>query len=152
MMKKPIVKRNKLLNQQQVIGKITARLMPGYERFNFPPELFGSCSIQLGESLVFRTHNHMTGRSHSGYWNFYELSNGGFYMAPEKDELLHITGHGIGFDDVLTSDASGIVATLSALDCLILEFGNLHLETKYRKLKDFAQGHPESQKIFRVIV
>lgn len=93
----------------------------------------------------------MTGRSHSGDWNFYELSNGGFYMAPEKDELLHITWPGNGFGDVLTSDASGIVATLFALNYLLHEFGNTHLETMFWKLKDFARGHPERQKIRRAV-
>lgn len=130
---------------------ITATLFPDHERLSFTPQLFGPSLMMQGESLVFRVHNHMTGRSHNGYWNFYKLSNGAFYMAPEKDELLHITWPSNGFDDVLTSDASGVVATMFALNYLLHEFGNKHLETMFWKLEDFARSHSERQKIFRAI-
>jgi hypothetical protein len=26
-----------------------------------------------------------------GYWEFYTLSNGGFYMAPAEDRVFHVT-------------------------------------------------------------
>lgn len=130
---------------------ITATLFPDYERLCFTPQLFGPSLMPSGEFLVIDVHDQMTRRSNSGYWNYYKLSNGGFYMAPEKAELLRIQWPGNGFDDMLTSDASGVVATLFTLNFMLHEFRAKHLETMYWKLEDFARGHPESQKIRRAI-
>ena len=130
---------------------ITATLFPNYERLSFTPQLFGPYLVQSGEFSVIDIHDQMTRRSNSGYWNYYKLSNGGLYMAPEKDELLRIQWPGNGFDDLLTSEASGVVATLFTLNFMLHEFRAKHLETMYWKLEDFARGHPESQKIRHAI-
>ena len=130
---------------------ITAIIFPEYERLSFTPQLFGPELMLMGESLVFDLHNQMTGRSYSGHWEFYKLSNGGFYMAPEGNDLLRITWPGNRFDDVMSSDAAGIVMSLFALNIMAFEFHNSHLPAMVFKLEDFARGHAESSKIRKAI-
>ena len=130
---------------------ITATLFPDYERPRFTYQLYGPNLMLSGEFSVGDIHDQMTGRGQSGYWNYYKLSNGGFYMAPKKDERLHITWPHSDFDDVLTSDASGVVATLFTLKFILVEFRDAHVEAMFLKLEDFARSHAESQKILRAI-
>lgn len=144
---KPIVCRAKLLNPQPAIEKITATLLYSDEQVNFSSLLFGSSLMDLGESFVYRKHEHLTGYHDSGDWHFYKLSNGGFYLAPKTDEHLNITFFDDDFVDVMTSDATGVVATMFVLDHLFDAFGDMHLFTMNGKLKDFALGHPEYLKI-----
>lgn len=139
-----------LQTRQRANRKISTTLLTDYERLH-GTQLFGPTLTIQGELLVFDLHYHMTGGRNGCSWRSVEFSNGGFYMAPQTDELLHVTWHGNGFDDVLTSDASGIVATLFALNHLLHEFGTARLETMYWKLEDFARGHAESKKILRAI-
>ena len=44
---------------------------------------------------------------HGGYWEFYTLSNGGFYMAPSGDRFYHVTCEN-QFEGDLSEDAFGI--------------------------------------------
>lgn len=130
---------------------ITATIFPDHERVGFTYLLYGPNLMFSGEFSVGDIHDQMTGRDQSGYWNYYKLSNGGFYMAPKRDELLHITWPHSDFDGVLTSDASGIAATLFTLKFILAEFRDAHVEAMLLKLEDFARGHAESQKILRAI-
>ena len=51
-----------------------------------------------------------------GYWKFYDLSNGGFYIAPADEKRMWLTWPGNYFDDEMSADAAGMVATLYALN------------------------------------
>ncbi|MCB1841848.1 MAG: antirestriction protein [Halioglobus sp.] len=46
-----------------------------------------------------------------GYWHFYVLSNGGFYMAPEGDSVFKVSCDNY-FTGKLSADALGITACL----------------------------------------
>ncbi|EFL84201.2 hypothetical protein HMPREF0326_03252 [Desulfovibrio sp. 3_1_syn3] len=43
---------------------------------------------------------------HGGSWNFYKLSNGGFYMAPSKKRTYRILCNENEYDGTMTSDAA----------------------------------------------
>lgn len=92
-----------------------------------------------------------------GLWHFYELSNGGFYLAPNKTERMRVEVDGNGFDGAMSADAAGIVATLFALNhlvALVYEEGGPELDKlsdHYYFLRDFALGHPEAVTILRAI-
>jgi hypothetical protein len=48
-----------------------------------------------------------------GLWEFYTLSNGGFYMAPSTDVIFHVSCDNM-FEGDLSGDALGITACLYA--------------------------------------
>jgi Antirestriction protein len=57
-----------------------------------------------------------------GWWNFYDLSNGGCYLAPGGVETFHLKVMGNGFDGRLSANATGITVTLFALSHLAFRF------------------------------
>ena len=131
--------------------RISAKLCSNDERRSFTKELFGPVLMLQGESLVLDVHKQMTGHSYSGHWHYFKLSNDGLYMAPEKNEVHPITWGGNGLIEELTSDASGMVATLFALNAIHQEYGSWQPDLLFDLLQDFAREHAESQKIFRIL-
>jgi hypothetical protein len=87
---------------------------------------------------------------HGGYWQFYELSNGGFYMAPAT-ESLRICVPGNHFDDLFSADAAGIVACLFAYGRLSSVDDSDAMAEHYYWLRDFAVEHSEAGKILSAI-
>lgn len=41
-----------------------------------------------------------------GFWNFYTLTNGGFYMAPAGDKRMRLEVDGNGFSGEMSADAA----------------------------------------------
>lgn len=86
-----------------------------------------------------------------GFWEFYSLSNGGFYIAPDDGRRYHILVPSNGYEGELSSDAAGIVMSLFSLNRMLWCAPTEHLNAKYYELYDFAAQHPESQQIFGAI-
>ena len=64
---------------------ITNTIVPESERLNIVDGLFGMAYMLKLEPAVFRTAERLASEYTGGYWEFHELSNGGFYMAPVTD-------------------------------------------------------------------
>jgi hypothetical protein len=90
-----------------------------------------------------------------GFWNFYTLSNGGAFIAPEPDEgseekwKLFSTMNGNSAE--VSPEAAGIAACL-------LEYSHHACRTEcdamtahYYRLRDYALSHPECSAIMRII-
>ena len=61
---------------------ITADLVPEARRLRIAAKLFGvRFPLQL-EPTIYQFAEFLSGDYRGGYWHFYTLSNGGFYMAP----------------------------------------------------------------------
>ena len=91
---------------------------------------------------------------HGESWNFYKLSNNGFYMAPTSKKLYHIRWDRNKYDGTMTAmtaDAAGITACLFALSRLSFEPQFNFLTKFYEKLYDFACEHEESEEILSAI-
>ncbi|MFN7506335.1 MAG: antirestriction protein [Limnobacter sp.] len=85
-----------------------------------------------------------------GVWEFYDLSNGGMYMAP-KTGPLRIEVPTNGFEGTLSADAAGIVATLFALCYLCETRDDERCIDYYHALREFASEHGEISLIFSAI-
>ncbi len=139
---------------------ITAGKVPVSQRSGFLPKMFGGAYL-LGERTVYARMERLCADYHGGFWNFYTLSNGGFYMAPEKpaDEKMRLVVCGNYFDGEMSADAAGLVASLFALGDLAGYFftkgGSPELvdllSDHYSFLREFCYGHPEASLIFRAI-
>lgn len=93
-------------------GLVTAQRVPDGMRLQTLPKHFGAHHLYV-ENLVFVFARTLIPTYRGGYWHFYDLSNGGFYMAPES-EPARVVVEGNGFDGVLSADALGIVVCLFA--------------------------------------
>jgi hypothetical protein len=145
--------RRNLMTQSQ--SPVVANLVAEGDRLSFLPTFFGSRLMLRGEALVFGWLDHLSEDYNGGYWHFYTLTNGGFYLAPAMDERLQLSVAGNGFEGDLSADAAGIVATLFALGQLAAEVQDTDegaaLIDHYYWLRSFALDHAEARSIFQAI-
>jgi hypothetical protein len=139
------------LAQNQNPSPVSASLVAEGDRLSFLPRFFGECLMLRGESTVYSFMNHLSEDYSGGFWNFYTLSNGGFYMAPDYNNPMRVSVNGNGFEGELSADAAGIVANLFALSHLAAKTENDRIIELYHLLREFAFDHPESRKILMAI-
>jgi len=120
------------LVQEPLRVKVTSRLFGNAFPFRLEPCIFGIAG-QLSKDY------------HGGYWNFHQLSNGGFYMAPEHDKPFAVMAEN-GFDGQLSAEAFGIVVCLYAYSGLSFRGDRLAevCAEHYHLLRAFALNHPEA--------
>lgn len=151
---------------------VVASLVPDGERLGFLPKHFGSRRYLKGENAVYNWMGALCPDCRGGYWDFLELSNGGFYMRPADCPprasppgcppgasaaarphrmLVRVESNkSNGFEGDVSADAAGVIATLFALNYLVCG-GADELTDKYYALREFALGHPESAAILGAI-
>ena len=130
---------------------ITSLLVPNNERFEFLPAAFGAKHMLTGESYVYDWMTVLSTDYKGGYWNFYRLSNGGFFMAPASPKTLNVKWPGNYFNADMSAEAAGIVATLFAINQLCHETHIEEFADKYYQLIAFAREHEESVLITQII-
>ncbi|EEW4238939.1 antirestriction protein [Escherichia coli] len=140
---------------------VTARKITDYEeRLMFMPKFFGQY-WHFFENLTYNWMRKLSPENKSKYltsqldkieahydggeWDFYELSNGGFFMVPNSREHYRISVQGNYFDGLLTAEAAGMVVTsfvLAQLANAELPFSE-RCNDYYHRLFDYACGHNE---------
>lgn len=128
-----------------------ASLVPDAERMTFLPRFFGAQHLLKGEFLVYEWMGNLCQDYNGGFWNFYTLKNGGFYMAPASGKRLRVICRGNGFDGEMTADAAGIVATLFTLCQLAFETELDRFSDLFHSLRAFAASHSEASAILSAI-
>ena len=132
---------------------ITRQQVADDQRIAITAKLFGVHFPMQLEPTVYRTTGSLAGDYHGGYWTFYLLSNGGFYMAPEADSNFTVSCKN-GFEGSLSSDALGITACLYAYSHLSFngneEFAQI-CARQYHWLRDYMLDHAEARAILRAI-
>jgi hypothetical protein len=85
------------------------------------------------------------------FWEFYELSNGGFYMAPAS-EPVRFDVHSNGFAETVSADAAGIIVCLFAFSHLSFQRPEQDVFSRhFHKLREFALSHAEAKLILAAI-
>jgi hypothetical protein len=86
--------------------RITAVLVPESRRLNIAATLFGHrFPLQL-EPAIYQFAGFLAEDYRGGYWHFYTLSNGGFYMAPAGEGCFAVSAEN-GYEGELSGDALG---------------------------------------------
>jgi hypothetical protein len=130
--------------------KVDAYLVSEHARIGTLPRHFGS-RMMLVEDMVYGFMRRFVSSYDGGLWNFYELSNGGFYMAPTVGPV-RFSVYSYGFDDTLSADAAGIVVCLFAFSHLSFQRPQTDVFTQhFHRLRHFALNHKEAALIFAAI-
>ena len=127
-------------------------IVPESERMNIVDGLFGMAYMLKLEPAVFSIAEALAEEYTGGYWDFYDLSNGGFYMAPCHDTELTVSCEN-GFQGKLSPDAFGITVCLYAFSELSF-VGDRMAQTcaqQYHLLRAYAAQHLEVREIYRAI-
>jgi antirestriction protein len=128
---------------------IQAHQVPDEARIETLPRHFGRHMLAV-EDAVYRFMRQLAKDYSGGYWHFYELSNGGFYMAPECEPLV-LQVEGNGYAGRLSAEAAGITACLFALSHLTFRIPDQLISDHYYLLRDFALEHSEASAILAAI-
>ena len=134
------------MNPQTLSSPVVASLVADAERLPALPRHFGSHLLEA-ETTIFSWLRELSPDYAGGYWHFYELSNGGFYMAPDLSERLRIEVIGNGYRGCLSADAAGITACLFAYSHLSFRFRTEVFGHHYAWLLDLAAEHAEARSI-----
>ncbi len=138
---------------------VTRQIVPEASRMETVDKLFGIQYVLKLEPTVFQFAEHLADNYDYGYWQFYTLSNGGFYMAPQSKAAVSVsdTVYNVccpnGYDGQMTADALGIVACLYSYSNLSFgdgEFAEL-CANHYHWLRAYAMEHKEVCSILRAI-
>lgn len=137
-------------NVAQIEAPVTARKIPLRNRLGALPRHFGQ-NMMAVEAVVFAYMRELVECYQGGYWEFYDLSNGGFYMAPTGSESLRVTVTDNYYEGELSADAAGIVACLFAYNYVASSTGSGALVSHYHRLRAYAKAHPEADEIAAAI-
>ena len=109
------------------------------------PRLVGPFFPLRVEPFIFTIASQLSDDYTGGYWEFYTLSNGAFYMAPVSEQGFHIRCPN-GFDGALSPDAFGIT-------CCLYAFSNLSFDGRetlaqecarhFHAVREYAMDHEE---------
>lgn len=122
--------------------RIDSRLVPEHERLQTLPTHFGRY-LTVVENMIYGWTRRLVPTYTGGYWNFYELTNRGFYMAPDigKSRVSVPTND---FEGDLTADAIGITACLFAYSHGSFQFRADTFTNHYHWLREYSYTHPEA--------
>ena len=113
---------------------ITMTVVPNSKRPAFLPEKTGAAYLAF-ETALYGMADNLSRDYESGYWEFCELSNGGFYCYPATEKDFGCDSLN-GFECRMSADAFGITATLFALNCAMDgQSGGLKQPVKIRPLR-----------------
>jgi hypothetical protein len=132
--------------------EIKAQVVAEEGRLETLPRHFGRYLVQV-EDMVYQFARRLVPAYTGGFWHFYELSNGGFYMAPDVSRM-HVYVDGNGFDGEMSADAIGITVCLFTFSHGSFRFSDDPKETfarHYQLLRDFSYFHPEGRFISAAI-
>jgi hypothetical protein len=137
--------------EHSIESGIVATLVPEAQRLSFLPRHFGR-QMMIFEQDLYTHMSQLCADYTGGYWNFYDLSNGGCYLAPSDGQSYRLSVSGNGFEGRLSADAAGITATLFAMNTLAFRYPHLEQHSeRYYQLRDFACAHAEARLILAAI-
>jgi antirestriction protein len=103
------------------------------------------------ETAVFDWMHRVAADYRGGVWQFYELSNGGFYMAPDHGSY-RLCVDGNGYEGVMSADAAGITTCLFAYSHLSFNDPKRELfAERFHQLREYALQHEEAAGILGAI-
>lgn len=132
---------------------ITPQRLNDSERIALPAQLFGVHFSLLVEPFVYAITESMSHEYKGGYWQFFKLSNGSFYMAPDS-ETYHPVACQNGYKGILSADALGITACLYAYSHLSFLDNPMLAETcteQYHLLRNYMLEQTEAEGILEAI-
>ena len=133
-------------------SKITSKRIPVNQRVKITAGLFGLAFPMRLEPAIFSIAGSLAEAYDGGYWEFYTLSNGGFYMAPASDKHFVVTCEN-DFEGELSAEAFGIVCSMYVFSNLSFSDGAFAeiCAGQYHLLREFALDHAEAGSIMQAI-
>ena len=132
------------MNMQSSPSTVNRELVPEDQRLVVVERLFGMAFPLQLEPVIYGITERMAEDYDGGYWEFWTLSNEGFYMTPSEDRIFHVKCRNM-YEGDLSADALGITSCLYAYSHLSFTDGDIAREyaRHYHRLRAFMAEHPE---------
>ena len=145
-----------LISPPSTARDIACTLVPDELRVAFWPQHFGGIPQWIIlEPTVFAWMDRLCADYHGGIWQFYTLSNGGVFMAPEAhedaDEKWSMFNSMNGNGGEVSTEAAGIAVCLMAYSHHACRTECDAMTEHYYRLRDYALRHAEGNAIMRII-
>ena len=126
---------------------ITSKRIKEDQRIKHTAALFDSHFPMALEPAIYQFAERLSPDYRGGYWQFYQLASGGFYMAPDTDNIFNICCDN-GFEGIMSADALGITACLYAYSHLSFNPDLADICARhYHLLREFMLDHAEVKAI-----
>ena len=132
---------------------ISIEVVPEDQRLATTEKLFGNHFPLSIEPAIYAFADHLCTDYRGGYWDFYTLSNGGFYMAPNQQTDFHVICSN-QFEGDLSPSAFGMSVGCYAFSHLSFsedESLSQLCAKHYHLLRDAVLDHPDGPQILRAI-
>ena len=134
---------------------VTRHLVPESQRMAVVADLFDIHFPLRLEPVIYGITREMTqGQYQGGYWLFYTLENGGFYMSPDDNNRIFNVRCNNHWQGTLSADALGVVSCLYAYSHLSFsrykDFGQL-CGRHFHQLREYVIDHAEAAAILGAI-
>jgi len=103
------------------------------------------------EDSIFMVMQRLVPDHHAVLWHFYELSNGGFYMAPALQVVQRVRNLVAGEYREMSADAAGLAASLLAFRHLSTQMRSDVMVRHYFQLRQFVTEHSEGKAILAAV-
>jgi hypothetical protein len=134
-------------------SNISRHKVSNHLRIKHSSELFGIRFSFNIEPVIYSITGNIAPEYNGAYWEFYSLSNGGFYMAPSSDSFYQVSCDN-GYEGKLSADALGITACLYTYSHLSFSNNTAFAEicaNDYHWLREFMLEHKEASAILSAI-
>lgn len=132
---------------------ISHQLVPEESRVDHTADLFGEHFPLAIEPTIFSNAARLSKEYQGGYWHFFALSNGGFFMAPDDDRIFTVCSEN-GYQGSMSAEAFGMTVCLYAYSHLSFS-DNDDLAAlccrQFHLLREFMLDHPEAGAILGAI-
>ena len=144
------------LSDLENTNTLIVTLLPDEQRIGFWPQHFGSIPQWMTlEPHIFAWMDLFCAAYCGGIWQFYTLSNGGAFIAPEPDgddvEKWTLFNPMNGNDVEMSAEAAGIAACLMAYSHHAMRTECDAMTEHYYRLRDYALNHAECSAIMHII-
>lgn len=122
-------------------------------RIKHTADLFGLRFPLNLEPAIYAFASNISPDYNGAYWEFYTLSNDGFFMAPHSEKPFNVSCEN-GFEGKLSPNAFGIAICLYAYSHLSFSRDQALAEVcakQYHLLRDYMLEQPESSHILNAI-
>ena len=149
-----------------VTPSLDIRKVPDSRRLACLPKHFPNAYLAV-ETHIFDMMSRISESYCGGYWEFYEIANGGFYMIPEGPAQMEIVvPFGNGFSECVSKEVAGIAATMLGLSFAMqlahdqtvplmpgydLRADGNRLYDHFTNLRHLIGSHPDGSTILRAI-
>lgn len=134
--------------------QIAATQVADENRIDFWPQHFGNIPQWITlETHIFAWMDRLYADYSGGIWQFYTLSNGSAFMAPDDDsnEPWSLFNDMNGNSAAMSAEAAGIAVCLMTYSHHAMRTGCDAMTEHYYRLRDYALSHAECNTIMHII-